>query len=141
MREQEKICYTYSEPKGLIPQIEPNPNSCQYPLIINLVLFQGTKAEHPKGFCVSFMPNLEYRYINYFCKCCGGNDSDSSEEAVKLNLPEALTLSAKETVVKNLRLKEEQAEKNQLENRLENIESKMENIESKMDSIYQLLKK
>ena len=106
------------------------------------MLVQGSKAEHPKGFCVSFRPNLEYKYINYFCKCCGGNDSDSSEEAVRLNLPEALTVSAKETVVKNLRLKAEETEKIQLESRLENIEAqlknRLENIESILD---QLLKK
>ena len=99
------------------------------------MLVQGSKAEHPEGFCVSFRPNLEYKYVNYFCKCCGGNDSHSNtEEAVQLNLPEVLTVSAKETVVRNLRLKAEEAEKLQLENRLENIESKM-------DLIYQLLKK
>ena len=103
------------------------------------MLVLGSKAEHPKGFCVSFRPNLEYKYINYFCKCCGGNDS---EEAVLLNLPEALTVSAKETVVKNLRLKAEETEKIQLESRLENIEAqlknRLENIESILD---QLLKK
>ena len=87
------------------------------------------------GFCVSFRPNLEYKYIRCFCKCWVGNDSHSNtEEAVQLNLPEVLTVSAKETVVRNLRLKAEEAEKLQLENRLENIESKM-------DLIYQLLKK
>ena len=106
------------------------------------MLVQGSKAEHPKGFCVSFRPNLEYKYINYFCKCCGGKNSDSSEEAIQLNLPEALTVSAKETVVKNLRLKAEETEKIQLESRLENIEAqlknRLENIESILD---QLLKK
>ena len=81
------------------------------------------------------MPNQEYKYINYLCSCCGSNDSDSNtEETVLFDLPEVLAESAKETVVENLRLKAEEAEKLQLENRLENIESKM-------DLIYQLLKK
>jgi len=98
----------------------------------DIMLFQGTKAEHPKGFCVSFMPNQEYKYINYLCSCCGSNDSDSNtEETVLFDLPEVLAESAKETVVENLRLKAEEAEKLQLESRLENIES----------ILYQLLKK
>ena len=96
------------------------------------MLFLGTKAEHPKGFCVSFMPNQEYKYINYLCSCCGSNDSDSNtEETVLFDLPEVLAESAKETVVENLRVKAEEAEKLQLESRLENIES----------ILYQLLKK
>ena len=78
------------------------------------------------------MPNQEYKYINYLCSCCGSNDSDSNtEETVLFDLPEVLAESAKETVVENLRLKAEEAEKLQLESRLENIES----------ILYQLLKK
>ena len=90
----------------------------------DIMLFQGTNVDHPKGFCVSFMPNQDHKYINYICSCCGSaSESDPTDTETIEDLPEVIADSAKETVVQNLRLKAEEAEKNQLETRLQNIES------------------
>jgi len=87
----------------------------------DIMLFQGTNVDHPNGFCVSFMPNQDHKYINYICSCCGSaSETDPTDNETIL---EVIADSAKETVVQNLRIKAEEAEKIQLDSRLKNIES------------------
>merc|ERR1712083_1145700 len=77
----------------------------------DIMLFQGTNQDH--------------KSINSLCSCCGSTSEydPSSTETILEDLPEVIADSAKETVVQNLRLKAEEAEKSQLESRLQNIES------------------
>ena len=91
----------------------------------DIMLFQGTKIQHPNGFSICFMPNQDHKYINYLCACCGDSSQsdESSDEVILEDLPEVIAESAKETIVQNLRLKAEEAEKIQLESRLQSIES------------------
>ena len=86
----------------------------------NMMIFHGTKVDHKEtGYSVSFMPNQEQKYIYFLCGCC----APATEDDVIEDLPEVITESAKDQVVENLRVKAEEAEKTQIDDRLARIES------------------
>lgn len=86
----------------------------------NIMLFQGKNMEHPNGFCVSFMPNQDHKYLYFLCSCCAPNDPDAD---LVNDLPPIIVESAKDAIVETIRVNAEEEDKNQLESRLARIES------------------
>lgn len=87
----------------------------------NIMLFQGKNEEHPNGFCVSFMPNQDHKYLYFLCSCCVPNET--AEPSLINDLPPIIVESAKDAIVENIRIKAEEEDKNQLDNRLTRIEN------------------
>ena len=84
------------------------------------MLFHGTNQDHPKGYCISFMPNQDNLNLEFICGCCS---SQNTEEGFIDDLPTIVVDSAKDVVLETIKRKAEEASKSEYDKRLTRIES------------------